>query len=219
VSSFKAQLSARERTLRVVRVTTDDGKVVSGVKFPYEILSQLKARIRDFQIQKETMAGYMKLVEASGLSTSQMQYCVEDPTPVVPKCVKSASTPQPTMKSFFAAKPSITESSITSSSSLPSVSSENTSIDHATPLPSDATKAISDGADRSVPKRNLSMMETSSSSAVNKVSKVNKTAGGARSIQSFFQPKPKLPPQPPAVLAQESPAQDDDNDDLIDLTA
>lgn len=187
VAAHKGELSARERTLRVVRVTTDDGKVVAGVKFPHNLLPQLRANIEAFNKQKEDMNEYLKKAHAAGVITGkEMQYQIEQPSPVLPKCVKIASTPQPTMKSFFSVKPT-SSSSLPSSTSLPAASSPP-------PVSSSTSSTVISS------KRSLSLGGEAKSAKPKR-----------RSIQSFFksQAPPTVTPQAPSSSLPEQSDEDD----------
>lgn len=122
-------LTERERSLRVVRVTTDDGQPLAGVQFPSSLVAQLKAKLAALHppAAAAPVPSFPAASAASAASqssrTSPLQQppsprgqanggsgsgagaaVVEPCTPVDPKAVKLVATPKPTITSFFAKK-------------------------------------------------------------------------------------------------------------------
>ena len=143
VAQHGRDLALAERALRVVRVTTDCGKSLAGVKFPANLVPFLKEAIKAAAAAKATVRHAAANYHASsaaiagvagggagggasaGESAPKNGYIVQPPTPIDPKALKFASTPAPTIMSFFG-KPAQSKSSDAPSSkeaAVPSLSS------------------------------------------------------------------------------------------------
>jgi len=127
VAQHGRDLALAERALRVVRVTTDCGKSLAGVKFPANLVPFLKEAIRSAAAAKasESHATAAALTQHASSITATTAvgstgapkngYVVQPPTPIDPKALKFASTPAPTIMSFFGkpAPPKLAEASST----------------------------------------------------------------------------------------------------------
>ncbi|XP_067930310.1 uncharacterized protein [Watersipora subatra] len=85
---LRLQLSKYDMTIKVIRAHLDNKERLVGLQFPEILMSLAEAEARQIAIEKTTLLDYYaKSVEAI--------------TPAIPKFVKCASVPPPTIKSFF----------------------------------------------------------------------------------------------------------------------
>ncbi|XP_074658013.1 uncharacterized protein LOC141910988 [Tubulanus polymorphus] len=115
----KLQLTAAEKSLRVVRCELDGGERIVGVRFPEELIPDVERSLKERRLCEKlrqkgvntselppgvaaAMVQQLMRTNASLLDTSSVaQQTIEPAAPVKPNCLKKATTEPPTMLSFF----------------------------------------------------------------------------------------------------------------------
>lgn len=90
----KSEMTRAEQALKVCRICLDDGRKLVGIRFPYAVLSALRANMDAEKVAKGVALCTMK---------------IEEPTPIDVKALVAASTKPRTLYNYFAATSSSKE--------------------------------------------------------------------------------------------------------------
>ncbi|XP_029633048.1 protein strawberry notch homolog 1 isoform X1 [Octopus sinensis] len=109
--SYQMHLSKAESSIRVVRIQLNNGERVVGIRYPERLIGEVEKVLREHQLVNQLqMMNNNSSTQTNdtvipNFNSSSNKFIIEAASPVIPKYVNKAFTPQFNMHSFFKSNP------------------------------------------------------------------------------------------------------------------